>query len=58
MKLFLSSKEASLIKVALHLERVNMTQEQRAACDIILERMELCEQLQKCERKSKAMERV
>lgn len=55
MKLYLHEREADLIKIALHLERINMTQDQREMCDRVLDRMELCKQLQDSKRKSKAM---
>lgn len=54
MRLYLSKKEANLIKVALALEMCNMTDEQKSLASAVLDRIALCDKLQKSEDYSKS----
>ncbi|MBP3683377.1 MAG: hypothetical protein J6J12_00230 [Oscillospiraceae bacterium] len=56
MRLFLNDKEARLIKLTLSYDRAMMDDKNQVMVDKIIERIELCEQLQSNERKSKEVE--
>lgn len=49
MRLYLSKKEANLIKAALAMEMCNMTIEQKSIATAVLDRIALCDKLQKSE---------
>ena len=53
MRLYLNEKEARLIKLTLCYDRARMDDKHQEMVDKIVERIELCEQLQKSENKSK-----
>lgn len=53
MRLYLNTKEAKLIYLALSVQRVAMNDEQKLQCDAIQDRMTLCEKLQRSENKAK-----
>lgn len=53
MRLYLNDKEARLIKLTLSYDRAMMDDKNQEIADKIIERIDLCEQLQKSENKSK-----
>ena len=53
MRLYLNNKEAELIKLTLSYDRGMMDDKNQEIVDKIIERIDLCEQLQKSENKSK-----
>lgn len=53
MRLFLSDKEARLIRTTILVSVASMTKEQQATAHQIIDRMDLCDKLQNNERRSK-----
>lgn len=54
MRLYLNDKEARLIKLTLTYDRAMMDDKNQEIVDKVLERIDLCEQLQNNERRAKA----
>ena len=53
MRLYLNDKEARLIKLTLSYDKAMMDDKNRDMVEKVIERIELCEQLQNNERRSK-----
>lgn len=54
MRLYLNDKEARLIRASILVSVSGMTKEQQDMAHTIIDRMDLCDKLQKSENKSKA----